>query len=108
MQRIIVLGAGFAGLWSAIGAARALGERGIGPDQVQVTVVNATRWHCIRVRNYEADLSDARVRYLYANGESLVNYNHARIAGQRVSTAHLESTVNQLVTWRMCKKQQMR
>jgi hypothetical protein len=33
-------------------------------------------------------------RYLYANGESLVNYNHARIAGQRVSTAHLESTVN--------------
>jgi NADH:ubiquinone reductase (H+-translocating) len=61
MQRIIVLGAGFAGFWSAIGAARALNERGIGPDRVQVTVVNATRWHCIRVRNYEADLSDARV-----------------------------------------------
>ena len=61
MQRIIVLGAGFAGLWSAVGAARALDERGIGPDRVQVTVVNATRWHCIRVRNYEADLSDARV-----------------------------------------------
>jgi NADH:ubiquinone reductase (H+-translocating) len=61
MQRIIVLGAGFAGFWSAIGAARALDERGIGPDRVQVTVVNATRWHCIRVRNYEADLGDARV-----------------------------------------------
>jgi NADH:ubiquinone reductase (H+-translocating) len=61
MQRIIVLGAGFAGLWSAIGAARALDERGIGPDRVQVTVVNATRWHCIRVRNYEADLRDARL-----------------------------------------------
>ena len=52
MQRIIVivLGAGFAGLWSAIGAARALDERGIGRDRVQVTMVNATRWHCI----YEA------------------------------------------------------
>jgi NADH dehydrogenase len=61
MQRILVLGAGFAGLWSAIGAARALDERGIGPDRVEVTVVNATPWHCIRVRNYEADLSSTRV-----------------------------------------------
>jgi NADH:ubiquinone reductase (H+-translocating) len=61
MQRILILGAGFAGLWSAIGAARALDERGIGPDQVEVTVVNATPWHSIRVRNYEADLSDTRV-----------------------------------------------
>lgn len=61
MQRIIVLGAGFAGLWSAIGAARALDERRIDPDRVEVTVVNATPWHSIRVRNYEADLSDARV-----------------------------------------------
>lgn len=61
MQRIIVLGAGFAGLWSAIGAARALDERGIGQDRVEVTVVNTTPWHSIRVRNYEADLSDARV-----------------------------------------------
>jgi hypothetical protein len=47
-------------------------------------------------------------RYLYANCESLVNYNHARIAGERISTAHVESTVNQLVNRRMCKKQQMR
>ena len=46
--------------------------------------------------------------YLYGNAESLVNYNIARIAGERVSTAHVESTVNQLVNWRMCKKQQMR
>ncbi len=61
MQRIIVLGAGFAGLWSAIGAKRALEERGIGPDRVEVTVVNATPWHSIRVRNYEADLSGTRV-----------------------------------------------
>jgi uncharacterized membrane protein YhfC len=46
--------------------------------------------------------------YLYRNAESPVNYNIARIAGERVSTAHVESTVNQLVNWRMCKKQQMR
>lgn len=61
MQRILVLGAGFAGLWSAIGAARALDERGMGQDRVEVTVVNATPWHSIRVRNYEADLSGTRL-----------------------------------------------
>lgn len=61
MQRILVLGAGFAGLWSAIGAARALDERGIGLDRVEVIVVNTTPWHSIRVRNYEADLSGTRL-----------------------------------------------
>ncbi|WP_428484235.1 hypothetical protein [Rhodopila sp.] len=33
MQRIIVLGAGVAGLWSTVGAARALDERGIGTNR---------------------------------------------------------------------------
>jgi NADH dehydrogenase len=59
--RILVLGAGFAGLWSAAGAARALDELGIGREAVQVTVVNRDRWHAIRVRNYERDLSGVRV-----------------------------------------------
>jgi NADH dehydrogenase len=59
--RILVLGAGFAGLWSAVGAARALDEFGIGRDAVQVTVVNRDQWHAIRVRNYEPDLSSVRV-----------------------------------------------
>ena len=61
MQRVLVLGAGFAGLWSALGAARALDERGIGPDRVEVAVVNATPFHSIRVRNYEPDLAGTRV-----------------------------------------------
>jgi NADH dehydrogenase len=61
MQRILVLGAGFAGLWSAIGAARSLHERGIGPDEMQIVIVNRTTWHSIRVRNYEADLSETRI-----------------------------------------------
>ena len=59
--RILVLGAGFAGLWSAAGAARALDEFGIDRDAVQVTVVNRDQWHAIRVRNYERDLSGVRV-----------------------------------------------
>ncbi len=61
MKRIIVLGAGFAGLWTAVGAARQLDELGICPERVEVLVVNRTRWHDIRVRNYEADLSENRV-----------------------------------------------
>ena len=61
MQRILVLGAGFAGLWSAIGAARRLDQLGIGPDRIEVTVVNRTAWHSIRVRNYEADLDQTRL-----------------------------------------------
>ena len=61
MARILVLGAGFAGLWSAVGAARALDEFRIGRDEVQVTVVNRDAWHRIRVRNYEPDLTPVRV-----------------------------------------------
>jgi NADH dehydrogenase len=61
MQRILILGAGFAGLWAAAGAARALDGFGIGPDRVEVTLVNRDAWHGIRVRNYEADLDAIRV-----------------------------------------------
>ena len=56
MQRILVLGAGFAGLWSAVAAARRLDELGAGPGEVEVLVVNRTPSHSIRVRNYEVDL----------------------------------------------------
>ena len=58
--------------------------------------------------DYMLQQLDELRNYLYRNAESLVNYNIARIEGERVSTAHVESTVNQLVNWRMCKKQQMR
>jgi NADH:ubiquinone reductase (H+-translocating) len=55
-KRILVLGAGFAGLWSAVGAARKAAELGV--NDIDITVVNRTPYHNIRVRNYEADLSD--------------------------------------------------
>jgi len=61
MKNIIVIGAGFAGLWAALGAARRLDELGLTPEEVSVTVVNRDAWHSIRVRNYENDISDARV-----------------------------------------------
>lgn len=60
-KQIVVLGGGFAGLWSAIGAARKLDELGYGPETAEVTLVNRDGYHCIRVRNYEADLSAVRI-----------------------------------------------
>ena len=61
MKRIVVLGAGFAGLIAAVGAVRKLTELHISRDEISVTVVNRNPWHSIRVRNYESDLSDVRV-----------------------------------------------
>jgi NADH dehydrogenase len=61
VKRILVLGGGFAGLWSAVGAARKLDELGYGPDTAEVTLVNRDGFHNIRVRNYEADLTAVRV-----------------------------------------------
>lgn len=60
-QRILVLGSGFAGLWSAVGAARRLDELGVGNNQVEILLVNRDAYHNIRVRNYEADLSAVQV-----------------------------------------------
>lgn len=60
-KQIVVAGGGFAGLWSAVGAARKLDELGIGPDSVRITLVNRDAFHSIRVRNYEADLASIRV-----------------------------------------------
>ena len=61
MQRVVVLGGGFSGLWAAIGAARKLDELGIGPDRVAVTLIDRSAFHSIRVRNYEAELDGTRV-----------------------------------------------
>jgi NADH dehydrogenase len=60
-KRIVVLGGGFAGLWSAVGAARKRQELGMGPGDMAITLVNRDAYHSIRVRNYEADLAGLRV-----------------------------------------------
>ena len=61
MARILVLGAGFAGLWAAIGAARKLDEIGVLRAEVEILVVDRNPYHNIRVRNYEVDLSDVAI-----------------------------------------------
>jgi len=59
-----------------------------------------------RFLDLEDRLNELR-SYLYANREATRGYAEAHRSGERVSTAHVESTVNQLINWRMCKKKQM-
>jgi NADH:ubiquinone reductase (H+-translocating) len=61
LTAVIVIGSGFAGLWAALGAARRLDEIGVPAGTVDITVLSATPFHDIRVRNYEADLSGCRI-----------------------------------------------
>ncbi|MCP3380682.1 MULTISPECIES: NAD(P)/FAD-dependent oxidoreductase [unclassified Bradyrhizobium] len=58
MARIVVLGAGFAGLWAAIGAARMRDEMGAAGRDIEIHVIDRNPYHNIRVRNYEVDLSE--------------------------------------------------
>ncbi|SDH15704.1 NADH dehydrogenase [Bradyrhizobium sp. Rc2d] len=58
MARIVVLGAGFAGLWAAIGAARKRDEIGASGRDIEIRVIDRNPYHNIRVRNYEIDLGE--------------------------------------------------
>jgi NADH:ubiquinone reductase (H+-translocating) len=61
MARILILGAGFAGLWAALGAAGKRDEAGSRGAEVEILVVDRNPYHNIRVRNYEVDISDAAI-----------------------------------------------
>jgi NADH dehydrogenase len=61
MACILILGAGFAGLWAAIGAARKRDEIGARAAELEILVLDRNPYHNIRVRNYEVDLSDVAI-----------------------------------------------
>ena len=46
--------------------------------------------------------------YLTANASCIPNYGERRLAGETISTSFVESAVNQVISKRMVKKQQMR
>lgn len=60
-SRIAVIGGGFAGLWSAVSAARARALFSIPEDELEIALVTPDPFHTIRVRCYEADLAPVRV-----------------------------------------------
>src|SRR5262249_56119731 len=61
MARILVLGGGFAGLWTAVGAARKLDEIGALTGEVEILLVDRNPYHNIRVRNYELDIGNVAI-----------------------------------------------
>ncbi|MDR5782802.1 FAD-dependent oxidoreductase [Caballeronia sp. LZ065] len=62
MKRILVIGAGFAGLWSALSAARKLDEIGPAAGPTDVAIINPAPFHSVRVRNYEQPLDPTLVQ----------------------------------------------
>ena len=61
MSPIVVVGGGFAGVWSALAAARRLDEEGAGRAGGAVTLVSADPYLTIRPRLYEADARKLRI-----------------------------------------------
>lgn len=57
-KNVVVIGGGFAGLWSAVGAARKRKELGLDREQLRITLVDRSDYHSIRVRNYEPNLEE--------------------------------------------------
>lgn len=61
MKRIIVVGGGFAGMWSAVSAARQLHEMQISTGKVEVMLINKDAFLGLRPRFYEKELQETRV-----------------------------------------------
>ncbi len=91
MARILVLGAGFAGLWAAVGAARKLDEIGTLQGEVEILVVDRNPYHNVRVRNYEVDLSNVAIPL----GEVLdpISVNHLTARVQTIDLARQQVAV---------------
>src|SRR5665647_927822 len=58
--------------------------------------------------NFVRKLTRDLIGYLQNNADSLLDYGKRYRSGQRISTAFVESTVNQLIDKRMSKSQQIR
>ncbi|CEK10395.1 hypothetical protein [Legionella hackeliae] len=60
MKRIVIVGCGFAGPWTALGAAKTSHDLQK-ESELEIVVINRSPFHGIRVRYYEEDLSSTRI-----------------------------------------------
>src|SRR5271163_1987386 len=60
MKNIVIVGGGFAGLWSALSAARLVKIHHV-DNEVQITLINKDQFHGLRPRFYENDLTNTRI-----------------------------------------------
>jgi hypothetical protein len=74
---------------------------GLLPETSRGSTLVLARWQ-FAGRGHPADA------YLRANAGRIPNYGERHRAGEAISTAFTESTVNQVISKRMVKKQQMR
>src|SRR5258708_35935501 len=97
LPRILVLGAAFAGLWAAIGAARKIDQIGPAASEVEILVVDRNDYHNIRVRNYEVDLSDVTIPLADVLDPIGVNHMRAEVQAVDPSARHVavETAVGQ-------------
>lgn len=63
MSRILIVGGGFAGVWSAASAAKLRHERGLSEKDLRITLVDPGDDMVVRPRLYEADPTRMRVPY---------------------------------------------
>jgi NADH dehydrogenase len=89
MARILILGAGFAGLWAAIGAARERDEIGARAAELEILVLDRNPYHNIRVRNYEVDLSDVAISLRGLLDPVGVKYRVAEVEAIDVANQHV-------------------
>lgn len=61
MKNILVIGGGYAGMWSAAGAVRTARENGIPESELQVTLISSGDDLVVRPRLYEADPEKMRI-----------------------------------------------
>ena len=94
MARIVVLGAGFAGLWAALGAARKRDEIGAPAADVEILVVDRNPYHNIRVRNYEVDIGDAAIPLVELLDPVGVDHRVAEVQGIDPVKQHVSVTTN--------------
>src|SRR6185437_4964932 len=80
-SRIVVVGGGFAGLWSTASAARARALFAIPENELDIVLVAPDPFHVIRVRCYEADLAPVRLPLDEVLGPLNVRRIEARVTG---------------------------
>ena len=61
MKRIVIIGGGFAGVWSAVSAARQLHDLQVEKNEVEVVLINRDPYFGIRPRFYEESTENLRI-----------------------------------------------
>lgn len=97
MKRILVIGAGFAGVWSAAAAARVRHQRGIPATELSITLVAPSDDLVIRPVLYQADPVKARVPLARLLGPLGITHIRAAVtdvdpAGEVVHTVSRDDT----------------